>query len=82
MRRLRADNLIPLDLEIEETLKRIRRDKRAASQLEHQPMENMEDFREEVGSRMVDGATPNITQMDNVLRPIRDYARPHPLLSL
>ena len=39
-------------------------------------MENMEDFKgEEVGSRMVDGATPDITQMDNVLRPIRDYAR-------
>ena len=40
-------------------------------------MENMEDFRgEEDGSRMGDGATPNITQIDNVLRPIRDYARP------
>ena len=39
-------------------------------------MENMEDFRgEEVGSRMGDGVTPNITQMDNVLRPIRDYSR-------
>ena len=25
---------------------------------------------------MGNGATPNITQMDNVLRPIRDYARP------
>ena len=44
MRRLRAENLIPLDLEIEETLRKIWRDTRAASQLEHQPMENMEDF--------------------------------------
>ena len=75
MRRLRAENLIPLDLEIEETLRRIRRDTRAASQLEHQPMENMEDFiGEEVGSRMGDGATHDITWMDNVLKPIRDYA--------
>ena len=39
-------------------------------------MENMEDFKEEeVGSIMGDDATPDITQMDNVLRPIRDYAR-------
>ena len=74
---LRVKNLIPLDLEIEETLRRIRRDKRAASQLEHQPIKNMEDFREdEVGSRMGDGVTPDTTQMDNVLRSIRDYARP------
>ena len=77
MRRLRAGNLIPLDLEISETLRRIRRDKRPASQLEHQPMGNMEDFREEeVGSRMGDGVTPDTTQMDNFLRPIRDYAHP------
>ena len=51
MRRLRAENIISLDFEIEETLRRIRRDKRETSQLEHQPMDNMEDFREEeVGS--------------------------------
>ena len=77
MRRLGAENLIPLDLEIKETLRRIRRDKRAASQLEHQLMENMEDFKgEEVGSRMRDGVTPDTTHMDNVQRPIRDFARP------
>ena len=45
MQRLRAKNLIPLDLKIEETLRGIQRDKRAASLLEHQPMDNMEDFR-------------------------------------
>ena len=40
-------------------------------------MANMEDFREEeVGSRMGDGVTSNTTQMDNDLRPIRDYVRP------
>ena len=47
MQRLRAENLIPLDLEIKETLRRIRRDKGAVSKLEQQPMESMEDFREE-----------------------------------
>ena len=58
MRILGVENLIPLDLEIKETLRRIQRDKRVASQLEHQPMDNMEDFREEkVGSRMGDGVT-------------------------
>ena len=40
-------------------------------------MENMEEFKEEeIGSRMGDGATHDITHMGNVLRPIRDYARP------
>ena len=38
-------------------------------------MENMEEFREEeICSRMGDGVTLDITQMDNVLRPIRDCA--------
>ena len=46
MRRLRDENLIMLDLEIEETLRRIQRDKRATNQLQYQPMENMEDFKE------------------------------------
>ena len=77
IQKLRAENLIPLDLEIEETLRRIRRDKRAISQLEHQLMDHMEDFKEEeVGIIMEDGVTPNTAQMDDVLRPIRDYARP------
>ena len=61
MRRLRAKNLLSLDLEIEESLRRIQRDKRAASHLEQQPMDNMEDFREEIGSRMGDGVIPNTT---------------------
>ena len=67
-------------------MRRIQRDKRAVSQLEHhRPMGNMEDFREEeVGSRMGDGVTLDTAQMDNVLRPIRDYARSpsttHPLI--
>ena len=37
----------------------------------------MEDFEEEeVGSRIGDGVTPDTAQMDNLLRPIRDYACP------
>ena len=68
IRRLRVKNLIPLDLEIKETLRRIQRDKRETSWFEHQPMEYMEDLREEeVGSKMGDGMTPDTTQMDNVL---------------
>ena len=77
MRRLRVENLISLDFEIEETLRRIQRDKREVSQLEHQLMENMEDLREEeVGSRIGDGVTPYTSEKDNVLRFIRHYARP------
>ena len=51
MRRLGAKNFIPLDPEIEETLRKIRKEKRAATQTEQQPMDNMNEFREEeVGS--------------------------------
>ena len=40
-------------------------------------MDNMDGFREEeIRYRMGDGVTPDTAQLDNVLRPIRDYARP------
>ena len=56
MRRLGVENLIALDLEIKETLRKIRKDKRETTQTEQQPMDNMNEFREEeVGSRMGDG---------------------------
>ena len=77
MRRLGAKDLIPLDWEIEKTLKRIRQGKREATQMEQQPLEHMEGFGEEEvrsrrgGSVHLDGAT-----MDTHLRPIRNYALP------
>ena len=75
MQRLGVKNLIPLDLEIEETLRKIRKDKRVATQTK-QPMDNMDGFREEeIGSKMGDRMTHDIAQLDNVLRPVRDYAR-------
>ena len=46
MQRLGVKNLIPLDLEIEETLRKFWKDKRAATQIEQQPMDNMDCFRE------------------------------------
>ena len=70
MRRVGVENLIPLDLEIKETLRKIRRDKRATDLEKQQPMDNMNDFREEkVNSIMGDGTNPDIAQLDNVLRP-------------
>ena len=60
MRRLGAKNVIPLDLEIEETLRKIRKDKRATTQTEQKPMDNMNGFREEeVDSRIGDGTYPD-----------------------
>ena len=51
MRREYAKNLIPLDLEIERTLKRIMRDKREAGRMEQLPMGRMEENRyDDVGS--------------------------------
>ena len=47
MRRDSVENLIPLDPEIERTLKRILRDKREAVRMEQQPMGQMEENREE-----------------------------------
>ena len=58
-------------------LRKIQKDKRAATQIEQQPMDNMDGFREEeIGSRMGDGGTLDTAQLDNILRPIRDYACP------
>ena len=60
MRRLGAKNFIPLHSEIEETLRKIWKEKRAATQIEQQPMDNMNEFREEeVGSRMGDATNPD-----------------------
>ena len=40
-------------------------------------MDNMNEFKEkEVGSMIGDGTNPDNDQLDNVLRPIRDYAHP------
>ena len=51
MRREYAKNLIPLDLEIERTSKRIMRDKREAGRMEQLPMGRMEENRyDDVGS--------------------------------
>ena len=52
MQRLSVEDLIPLDWEIEKSLKRIRQCKRKATQSEQQPLEHFEGFGEEdVGYR-------------------------------
>ena len=47
MRRESTENLIPLDLEIKRTLKRIMRDKREAARMEQLPMGPMEENRDD-----------------------------------
>ena len=77
MRRDYAENLIPLDPEIERTLKRILRDKREAARMEQLPMGPMEDNREDnVGSIRGGSIHLDAANMDTMLPPIRDYGRP------
>ena len=77
MRRELAENLIPLDPEIERTLKRISRDKREAARMEQLPMGPMEGNRDyNVGSTRGGSIHPDTANMDNFLPPIRDYGRP------
>ena len=77
MRRESAKNLIPLDLEIKRTLKRIQRDKREAARMEQLPMGSMEDDREDdVGSIRGGSIHPDAENMDTMLLPIRDYGYP------
>ena len=72
-----AEDLIPLDREIEKTLKRIRKGKKEAIEMEQQPLEHMEGFREEeFGSKRGGSNHPDVATMDTHLRPIRDYALP------
>ena len=69
-----AENLIPLDPEIERTLKRIMRDKREAARMEQLPMRLMEENRHnDVGSTRGGSIHPDAANMDNLLPLIRDY---------
>ena len=77
MRREPTENLIPLDPEIERTLKRILRDKRELTRMEQLPMGPMEENRDDdVGSTRRGSIHPDVTHMDTMLPPIRDYGRP------
>ena len=78
MRRESAENLIPLDPEIERTLKRILRDKREATRMEQLPMGPMEENRDDdVGSTRGGSIHLDAENMDSMLPPIRDYGRPY-----
>ena len=62
-----AENLIPLDREIEKNLKRIQKGKREATKMEQQPMEHMEGLgEEEVGSRRGGSVHPDVATMDTI----------------
>ena len=77
MRRDFVENLIPLDPEIERTLKRIMRDKREPARMEQLPMGPMEENREDVVSSIRGGSIhPDVRNMDTMLPPIRDYGCP------
>ena len=77
MRRDFSKNLIPLDPEIERTLKRIMRDKREATRMEQLPMGPMEDNREDdVGSIRGGSIHPDVANMDTMLPLIKDYGCP------
>ena len=77
MRREFAKNLIPLDTEIERTLKRILRDKREVARMEQLPMGQMEDNREDdVGLIRGGSIHPDAANMDTMLPPIIDYGHP------
>ena len=72
MRRESTENLIPLDPEIERTLKRILRDKREATRMEQLHMGPMEENREnDVGSIGGGSIHPDVANMDIMLPPIR-----------
>ena len=76
MRREPVENLIPLDPEIERTLKRILSDKREAARMEQLPMGPMEkNIDDDVGLTREGSIHPNAENMDNLLPPIRDYGR-------
>ena len=77
MQRELAENLIPLDLKIERSLKRILQDKREAARMEKLPMGPMEENRDNnVGSTRGGSIHSDAANMDNLLPPIRDYGRP------
>ena len=77
MRRDYVENLIPLDHEIERTLKRIMRDKKEPARMEQLSMGPMEENKEDdVGSIRGGSIHHDATNMDTMLPPIRDYGCP------
>ena len=75
MRISRSDTLISIDMELERTLRRIRKI-REAPKSKCKPMENLKEVRnkEDVESRSERSSHPSIPPMANSLRALRDYA--------
>ena len=74
LRREPAENLIPLDPEIERTLKRILRDNREAAIMEQLHMGPISKNRDnDVGLTRGGSIHSDVANMDNLLPPIRDY---------
>ena len=72
-----AENLIPLDPEIERTLKRILRDKREAARMEQLHMGPMEGNRDDDFGLTREGSIhPDAANMETLFQPIRDYGCP------
>ena len=79
MQKFGCDNLLPYNLELERTVRRIQKEKREAENLLQQPMENLQGIREEeedVNSRSGDSSSPSATPIVQSPRALRDYALP------
>ena len=76
MRMFGAENLVPLDLKQERTLRQIRKYKKKVAEFEHKPMYNLEGFREEEDVQLRNGKNVNLDNppMVNVTKALRDYA--------
>ena len=78
MQKFGGENLVPLNLELERTLRKIRKDKKEAIEFGDKSMNNLDRFREEeeVVSRSGESVSPHTPPMDNFLRELKDYALP------
>ena len=75
MQKFGGENLVPLNLELERTLRKIRKDKKEAIEFGDKSMNNLDRFKEEeeVVSRRGESVSPHTSPMDNFLRALKDY---------
>ena len=80
MRKFGAKNLVPLDLELERTLRQIRKGKEEQAEIEHKSMEIVEGFKEgekvNVNSTSGESLPQSAPPMEDLEKALRDYALP------
>ena len=76
MRRLGSDNFVPLDTELERTIRKLCKNKREVANMLQTPIDDLE------GARCEEDMPKQILRVANPPMALRDYALPPPIFNL